>query len=251
MEFNGMKEFAEYLLGMGAKYSEPTFHEVGGEVYAVHGAKMERIPKRDEKPAPNVFNVYTLSGLIEWIKEDVNGFFKDPAERCIVNVTGPTNVRVITPNKGVENLSQTLAHCVYDAPNIRFNQYMDSESFGVMIQTAFVDDPNRDVVLRIVHNLAEEYSEATADDGISQRVNIKRGVQEVDSMVFRNPAYLRPLRTFTEVRQPDSPFVLRFKEGKQAALFEADGGAWRVHAVQTVGEYLKEQLKGCNVVVIA
>ena len=49
----------------------------------------------------------------------------------------------------------------------------------------------------------------------------------------------------------ESPFVVRFKEGKRAAIFEADGGQWQVEAVRRVGAYLRERLTDCNVVVIA
>ena len=99
--------------------------------------------------------------------------------------------------------------------------------------------------------MTEEQSVQTADDGISQRVILKAGVQEVDKTIFRNPAFLRPMRTFTEVMQPQSPFVVRFKEGRKAALFEADGGAWKREAIGLIGAYLKEKLRDCNVVVIA
>ena len=76
-------------------------------------------------------------------------------------------------------------------------------------------------------------------------------MQEIDSKVFKNPAPLRPLRTFPEVEQPVSPFVVRFKEGKKAALFNADGGAWKVAAVKSIGSFLRKELEGTNTVVIA
>lgn len=31
-------------------------------------------------------------------------------------------------------------------------------------------------------------------------------------------------------------------EGIQCALFEADGGAWKLHAMENIQEYLEEQL---------
>lgn len=68
--------------------------------------------------------------------------------------------------------------------------------------------------------------------------------------VIPSPVRLKPYRTFTEVDQPESDFVFRMKEDKydgvQCALFEADGGAWKLHAMESIQEYLEEQLKGVD-----
>lgn len=199
---------------------------------------------------PQTFMAFTLDGLIEWIKKDVNHFFNGK-ETCIVSVVNPTRVVVYTPNKGKSNEMWKLAECSYDPPMIRYGSYMDSEDFGIAINVNFIETENRNVVLQVARNLTDEYSEQTADDGISQRVTIKRGIQGINTVPFKNPAYLRPRRTFTEITQPESPFVIRFKEGRQCAIFESDGGAWKVNAVHDIGDYLRDQLEGCNVVVVA
>lgn len=36
------------------------------------------------------------------------------------------------------------------------------------------------------------------------------------------------------------------KHFSQCALFEADGGAWKLHAMESIQEYLEEQLKGVD-----
>lgn len=249
------REALKYLVELGervnSKEREPLILEIKGQTYVCLNGRLERYTEMDALPAPSMFAAYTLDGLIDWIKEDVNGFFKQPEVRCIVRVSSPTEVEVLTPCMGTENKMQRLAKCSYLAPEIKFDKFIDSEDFAIMIQTNFIEDDYQKVVLQIARNLVEDHSEQTADDGISQRVTIKQGVQAVDSAVFKNPAYLRPLRTFTEVEQPCSPFIIRFKEGKQGAIFEADGGKWKTVAVQTIGEYLKTRLYGCNVVVIA
>lgn len=248
------KEALEYLVGVGKDiaYAEnkPEIHVIEGQTYVCINGRMERYTKKDD-PAPSVIEICTLDGLIEWIKEDVNGFFKDSEVKCIVRVASPTAVEVLTPCGGHENKMHQLAKCTYVAPRIKFDSYMDSEDFGIMIQTNFIDDDNLKTVLQLARNLVEDNSEQIADDGISQRVVIKHGIQAVDSVVFKNPAYLRPLRTFSEIEQPVSPFVIRFDKGKLAAIFEADGGKWKNVAIRSVGDYLKWRLSDENVVVIA
>lgn len=48
------------------------------------------------------------------------------------------------------------------------------------------------------------------------------------------------------MEQPESQFVFRMKEykneGIQCALFEADGGAWRLNAMANIKEYLEHEL---------
>lgn len=59
---------------------------------------------------------------------------------------------------------------------------------------------------------------------------------------------LRPYRTFLEVEQPESAFVFRMKQDNygsvMCAVFEADGGAWKMDATQAIKEYLQRELDG-------
>ena len=53
---------------------------------------------------------------------------------------------------------------------------------------------------------------------------------------------LRPFRTFQEVEQPESEFLLRLDEDGNIGLFEADGGMWKLTARQTVKAFLEKKL---------
>lgn len=55
---------------------------------------------------------------------------------------------------------------------------------------------------------------------------------------------LRPYRTFQEVEQPESEFLLRLDEEGNIGLFEADGGMWKLTARQTVKAFLEKELSG-------
>ncbi len=250
-----LREAIELLIDTGKEVADkaveqPQIIDINGETYIAYKGDLNRFVP-EEKERPDSTDIFSLDGLIDFIHADVDGFFSEEGERCIVLVKSPTDVQVVSPCKGRSNRRSVLAHCAYVPPRIAFNSYMDAEDLGIMLQTNFVEDENRDIILKIVRNMTEEQSLQTADDGVSQRVTIKQGVKEIDSTVFKNPAYLRPLRTFTEVMQPPSPFVVRFAEGHKAALLESDGGAWRIEAVRHVGNYLKNKLEDCNVVVIA
>lgn len=53
---------------------------------------------------------------------------------------------------------------------------------------------------------------------------------------------LQPYRTFLEVEQPASDFLLRLDKEGRPALYEADGGAWKLEAKRNIAAYLCEQL---------
>lgn len=235
------------------KKNEPTIVEVHDRKYLYRNGQLEEIEIPDPLPEyyPDEFIASTLDGLIEWIKADTDKLFDYEKPKALVVVTSPTRVVVLSNAQGAEKRRIQYARCTYEAPQIPFDQYNDSEYWNAKLQSCFLKDDCRDIVLKIVNNMTEEQSVKTADDGISQRVTVTAGVQGIDTSVFQNPAWLRPMRTFPEVTQPVSPFVVRFKEGKQTALLEADGGKWKVEAIQTVGKYLSEKLALANVVVIA
>jgi hypothetical protein len=65
---------------------------------------------------------------------------------------------------------------------------------------------------------------------------------------------LRPYRTFREIEQPASKFVLRVKRGGEGqkpgcALFEADGGFWKLEAIENIRKYIAS--KNLNITIIA
>ena len=69
-----------------------------------------------------------------------------------------------------------------------------------------------------------------------------------------SPCVLRPYRTFVEVMQPASSFIFRLEQGREqtvnAAIIEADGGAWKLDAVSNIIVYLAKELAGTGVKVI-
>jgi hypothetical protein len=62
---------------------------------------------------------------------------------------------------------------------------------------------------------------------------------------------LKPFRTFREAEQPSSDFIFRVKadeiKGNLCALFEADGGYWKIAAMQNVRTWLQNKLAGSPV----
>jgi len=93
--------------------------------------------------------------------------------------------------------------------------------------------------------VVDESVKTYGDDGVSQQATVKSGVTSVVDVKVPNPVLLKPFRTFAEAEQPESKFIFRLRKddaGVTAALFEADGGAWKVQAIQNIADYLNEHL---------
>ena len=233
------RELCEYLVNLGQDLanakSQPTRFEMQGKQFMVLAGESEEIRIRDPH-VPQRKTIFTLQGLVDFIKADVDHLFGDPDRRHIVSVMSPECVSIFSPLIGEENIRHEVARCAYEAEHIGFGRQMTQEDFVVMLQSRFEDTDSRALVLKV----------------------IKKGVVTNGETSFKNPAYLQPIRTFTEVEQPESPFVLRVTPGDPekktpvtVALHECDGGAWKIKAVQTIGRFLKDALADCNVEVIA
>ena len=247
----------EYLVKVGrsSQLAEDTPHvlEIDGHKYTAYRGTLQRVqtvkPDRPEKP--EVFEAFSLGGLVEFIERDVDGLFQDEAFRHIVRVVDPKRVQVLSPMVGFYKERFLVAQCDALVPHIDFDTFMEVDEFQIMLQSMFAESENRAKVLLLSGSLRTEQSGQIADDGVSQKVTINRGVATAENVTVKNPVVLKPLRTFYEVDQPESPFILRFDESARAALFEGDGGAWKLRAVENIRAWLAEKLKGCNVEVIA
>lgn len=80
------------------------------------------------------------------------------------------------------------------------------------------------------------------DSGVTQEVSVRRGVALKEQQTVQPIVHLQPYRTFLEVAQPASDFLLRIDKDGHPALYEADGGAWKLEAKRSIAAYLGEQL---------
>lgn len=116
------------------------------------------------------------------------------------------------------------------------------EEFNIMLQSMFIDDADRNLVLDFASHLKIEKGAEVQDNGISQMATVRDGVASLAQAKTPNPVTLRPYRTFNEVEQPASQFIFRINKLANLALFEADGGKWKLEAVESIANYLKNEL---------
>jgi hypothetical protein len=222
-----IKEALQYIAGLA---NQKTM-EINGQQYSNQQLCLIR------QPLPGVLTVRSLSGFVDYLK---SGY--DAPGALMVHVESPTKVTAFSGFNDDYN-RKTYIEAEALLPTIRFGTWTDVEEFNIQLQSLFHPNDTRANLLKIVGNIKEEAVQSLGDDGVSQQVTAKTGVATVATVPVPNPATLLPYRTFIEVQQPESLFVFRMKNGPYAALFEADGGAWKVEAMDTIKEYLQESLK--------
>jgi len=215
----------------------PVITQIGNRSYSNQALHLIKEPE----PAP--LTIHTLTGVVNYVK----GLSSDHAEGAFLQVLSHQEVRLLSTL--CLETAQRACFLVAKPPESRgypFGNWLDLETFIIELQAKFVsDDTSRDL-LQMISSIKDEFVKTSTDDGFSQTVTAKAGIALVDTVKVPNPVTLRPYRTFMEVDQPPSTFVLRLRKGIEISLHEADGGQWRLKAIQAIREYLETAMGDSN-----
>lgn len=190
-------------------------------------------------PKPESIKTKSLTAIIDYIGANIDKL--DP-EKIIIQVIDHESVRIMSALDFVYRGREYYIWAQAETPEIRLNNFTDRESFNIMLQSRFADVADRADVLRSIGKMRYENEVKMEDDGITQTVASKAGVALVREDQIPNPVRLAPFRTFSEIEQPISPFILRVDDKCNVGLFEADGGAWKNKAMQSIKDYLEFEL---------
>lgn len=205
------------------------------------------VDREEPTAVPAVIHLGTLCGLLGYIRENRDQLdLKD----CVVHVRSHTTVDLVGRLTG--SFAQRIIYARAEVETLfgqsfTFGRNMDHETFVVGLQALFVDDLDRAAVLRLVSSIRDGQVRTSEDDGVSQAVTSKSGFTLGQTVEVPNPVQLRPYRTFREIEQPSSPFILRLKSAEgmpHLALHEADGGYWKLVAISSIAAFLQDRLAG-------
>lgn len=230
-----VREIADLAREATIPYTTP----LGPYIYARQSlVRVDVDPRR-----PETLEFYTLAGFVTYLKAE------DEDKRPFVHVVSPTRVDAVSALFGADtHLRRNPARAVCKTAVLQgfsFNNAIPLETLSIALQTCF--EPNRGQITELRKFCAAVKSSqeiGVADDGVSQTVAAKRGIASVQTAPVNNPWELAPWRTFAEVPQPISPFVLRFSEGEEprAGLYETGDAGWQVDAVKSIASFLRDQL---------
>lgn len=203
------------------------------------------------EPKAAAIDVSTLTGFVGFIERNIDDLdfenyytavVDDPGKVMLCSaLSGEKRAREVLVNARLDNYMQTFP----------FGQFMPQEEFIIKLHSLFEEKEGDDFeyVAMIVSKVTQANTADTLDDGITQHVTVKKGISGAlkESSMTKPIVRLSPYRTFREIEQPESQFLLRIRTddrgNAEVALFEADGGVWRNEARLRIAAYLKEHIK--------
>lgn len=182
------------------------------------------------------FTVNSLDSICKLVRKEVDCF----DGFLFIRVSDFNRVTVHTTL--LENMDRTVAY-VAESDVPRFHSgYMGQADRIIQLRSLFIPNEDTNYLLNLLSKITDESNVSTTDNGVTQTVEAKRGISLKENVAIKPIVKLRPFRTFLEVEQPESEFLLRIREGGDVGLFEADGGVWELEAKQNIANYFEHEL---------
>jgi hypothetical protein len=207
-------------------------------------------------PRPPMLTVHNLRGFCGFINNDIDE--RIAGNPYLIVVDSPEHVHLISALSGEDVKREILVEAQLDEEleKFPFGQFLSQEEFAIRFRALFVKqkEDDFDYVLSYASKLTGGTEIDGSDDGITQKVQVKRGLSGAlkDTVVLKPIVKLSPFRTFREVAQPQSEFLLRVRLDNNnvptVALFEADGGAWINTATENIVQYIQSLVKHIPVI---
>jgi len=192
----------------------------------------------------------------------VNGL--DSAAKLVRNeiarVTCPIFIRVCDPRKVTifttyrDDCKRDLLYTVdCDVPQFAAG-WREQDAAIIELRSKFIENDGVKYLIDLLSRIVKEDSVASSDNGVTQTVEARQGISLSSKVTVKPRVKLIPYRSFLEIEQPESEFLLRLDENGRIGLFEADGGMWQMDAKKRIADYfavsLADLVKSGDVVVM-
>ena len=224
-----LKEFAQYLVSL----KENKTYDIHGDTYS--DRDLVRIEPHIDRPTS--ISVSGLDSIVKLVRNEMDMLTNLPV---FIRVDGANRVVVFTTYDDVMRRdSLYIAEC--DVPGFR-DGFREYEKAIIELRSKFAPGPGVDYMLDLLSRISKENGVTTSDNGVSQTVEARQGVSLKTMVAVKPRVALRPYRTFLEVDQPESEFLLRLDDNGNVGLFEADRGMWKQTAKASILSYFEEHL---------
>lgn len=208
---------------------------------------------REGPRIPEMLRSSTLTSIRDFVKAETPDIKEDT---LIIHAVSPSQVTLMSliASEVIDwqrrRTAYLTAEC-YAGPV--FGHWDQPEDFIIWLLANFADSGDRDGLLELVSSMKSENVREDTDGGYAQEVVVRSGIASVAAQKVENPIKLQPFRTFPEIAQPESDFIVRFKsrDGQRPsiALFETTSGQWQARALQSIKAWLEREIP--EVLVIA
>lgn len=224
-----LKAFVEKIVSL----ADPVVYNLDGENYS--SQPLHHI--KESAPAPREIEVTGLDSICKLIQNELNS--KTPT--VYIRVASYRRVDVFTSFADAEFTRHYLYRANADVPGMN-DGWRDHERAVIELRSLFLPGTGVDYLLDLLSRVSSESKVSSADNGVTQTVEATQGVALKANIAVRPRVQLAPFRTFLEVEQPASEFLVRVNAHGQIGLFEADGGVWKLEAKANIVKYFEERL---------
>lgn len=270
-----IKEAMDRLLELAT----PTMLEVEGRPYST----LQLTPIIDPRIKP--LEIHTLTGIVDYLERtDNDDRFPDDSDFQEIQNIDEIFIHIISHDHldlygtlmdpwKVRN--HYLSISLIDDKPFPFGKWLDLEEAIIELQSKMVPDITGTIkisteeegpfsyceaviqktdllpTIQLLSSVTECNQRISEDNGISQSITIQKGIRNKEQVEIANVIQLRPFRTFREIEQPSSFFVRRIRQGAESprvAFFEADGGAWKLEAIQKIKSWLSGKIPGVKII---
>ena len=211
----------------------PTTVEVDGAVYS----NQNLLFVRDKKPMPRCIDLTGLDSICKMVRNEADHV----GQQIFIQVKDYKSVNVFTA-LDIDEDRMYLYKCIADTPNVTTDRFMAYEKAVIELRSLYIPNEGTKYLLQLLSSISNESKVISTDNGVTQQVEARSGIA-LNSMVKIEPRVtLQPFRTFVEVAQPESEFLLRINERGEIGFFPADGGVWKLEATRNVADYFEMNL---------
>lgn len=229
-----LKEFIEHI----QETTKPIIQQVNGSTFAINGngSVREILPAIHH---PDTLPLHSLEALVMMVQTEAANM----ATPLYITIPDHLTVRCFgQPNPDAQYFRQVYYEArATDVPGFH-DGFREHDKVIIELRSRFAPGEGVDYLLDLLSRISKESGVTTNDNGVSQTVEARQGVALKASVQVRPRVPLRPFRTFQEVEQPESEFLLRLDEDGNIGLFEADGGMWKLTARKQIKALLEENL---------
>jgi len=229
-----LKEFIEHI----QETTQPIIKEIGGSTFAVtgDGKAVELRPTIDH---PDTLTLQSLDALVKLVQTEA----AKTAEPLYITIPNHLTVRCFgQPDAGARYFRQVYYEAeATNVPGWDETVQMGFEEAQIALRTRFQETQDTQYALRLLSEITTGAKITFNDNGVATTVVTKKGIDLQANEAIRPIIRLKPYRTFQEVEQPESIFLIRVNE-RGISFTEADGGMWKLKARQTVKTFLEDKL---------
>lgn len=194
-------------------------------------------PEESRRVEPLPITATSLEGFVNWIKRETY------EGTLIVEVTNYNSVSCCTERDIIREGMSHLLLTTTERNNLFYEGFRGHEEAMIELRSKFQYTEDIDYLLKLLSSITLEDKVQSDDNGLSQQVTVRKGIALKDTETVKPIVKLKPYRTFYEVEQPESEFLLRLGDDGKVGFFEADGGMWEMTARRTIKEYLEKALE--------